>query len=502
MKDSETNEKKLDNLTIGAKGGAIAFILKITSLILAFLNQIILARILGAEGLGQVLLAISVIYISSQIAKFGIEDAMMRFVPMYIERGDYKRLKGTIYFALKFCFFSSILSFLVVVISSDFIATRIFHSEGLIKLLTVAAVTLPATVMRGAIGGILKGYKDTFRALLPEFFISPFLRIVIFLLLLIKGREPTFAIYAFVSGEVFAVILSAVFLIKKTGIIKTKGLQCEYRKVLDVAFTMIFTALSLILFTQTDLWVIGMYTNTESVGIYGVVTKFVTLIILPLGIFSTIIPPLMSSIHTSGNIEELRRVVRESSRWILTASMPIILILIMEGELLLKYIFGEKFTAGYVALLILSIGQIVNSSTGLVGYLLQMTGGHRIIMKINIFWGILNVILNLILVPYLGINGAAISTAFCLAMGNITAVIAVHKSLSVFTLAKGIRFDILLAITVGILYLLSNNLIFFKHLILIGALIIYVSKSIIHHDIPWRLLFASFRGEATDRDGF
>ena len=72
---------KKDNLAVGAKGGAIASILKISSTALGFLNQIALARILGAGGVGEVLLAISVVRIFSQIAKFGMEETMMRTCP-------------------------------------------------------------------------------------------------------------------------------------------------------------------------------------------------------------------------------------------------------------------------------------------------------------------------------------------------------------------------------------------------------------------------------------
>lgn len=94
--DLDIKKHKKDNLTVGAKGGAIAFILKIASTVLGFLNQVALARILGAGGVGEVLLAISVVRIFSQIAKFGMEEAMMRFVPLYIDRKDDARLKGAI----------------------------------------------------------------------------------------------------------------------------------------------------------------------------------------------------------------------------------------------------------------------------------------------------------------------------------------------------------------------------------------------------------------------
>jgi len=493
---SEIRKPETDYLSVGARSGSMAFVLKILSVALLLLNQIALARILGPDGIGQVLLALSVVNIAALIAKFGMEDAMMRFVPMYIDQEDRARLRGTICFALKLCFSISIICVLLVIALSDIISIKVFHSEGLAKLLPVAAVAILANAMRGVMGGILKGYRDTFKAVLPEYCISPSLRLVIFLLLSIIDGSPVFAIYAYVSGEVISALLSASFLLKRVRDINSKERRSEYKKILDLAFTMVFTGgLSIILFTQADLWIVGMFRSTEDVGIYGVTAKLVMLIILPLTTFSTIIPPLMASLYTSGDLTGLRKLVSESSRWILSISMPIILILILEGELILKLVFGDKFVVGYSALLILAVGQLINVSTGLVGYLLQMTGGHRAIMKINISWGVLNVILNIILVRHYGIVGAALSTAFCLAMANITAVIVTYKLLSVMTLAKGIKFDIIFAAVTGIIYLISeyNNFYSGNHIILFCALVIYIWKSIANHDLPWRILIDRFK---------
>jgi O-antigen/teichoic acid export membrane protein len=258
---------------------------------------------------------------------------------------------------------------------------------------------------------------------------------------------------------------------------------------------MIFAGFSVFLFTQADLWVVGMITSTKDVGIYGVTAKLVTLIAFPIGALSAIVPSLISSIHTSGDLDELRKVVRGSSRWILSISMPIILILILEGDIILSYVFGEQFLLGYTALLILSIGQVINSGSGLVGYFLQMTGGHKVYMKIAITFSITNVALNFLLVPHFGINGAAFSTSFCLAMINIISVFVVYKRSSVLTLARGLQFDVLFCFTVGIFYLMFRYSSFDigYHLLLVVSLTVYVGRSVVNNDIPWRLIIPKYR---------
>jgi len=60
---NEEHIKNKNNLEVGVRGGAVAFSLKIAATLLGFLNQIILARILGAGGLGEVILAITVVRI-------------------------------------------------------------------------------------------------------------------------------------------------------------------------------------------------------------------------------------------------------------------------------------------------------------------------------------------------------------------------------------------------------------------------------------------------------
>lgn len=486
--------EKEDNLTKGAKGGAIAFILKISNTVLGFINQVILARILGAGGVGEVILAITVVRISIQIAKFGMEETMTKFIPLYIDRKDDIKLKGTILFSIKFCLFFSFVFMLFVLLFSKFIAINIFHSEGLLKLIPVVVIAIPAWVIRDVIGGILRGYKDVFRALIPESLISPFLKILVFLLLTLKGIAPFYAIIAFVSGEILSVIIAFKFLQNRLRTLKPVRGQCEKKKVMDVAYTIIFTGMSVLLYTQADVWILGMFKSTEIVGVYGIATKLVLLVYFPMMAFAAVIPSLISSIHASGDLVELRKVVSESTRWILSMAMPIILILLIEGKYILKYFYGPEFESGYPVLVILTLGQMIKAGAGLIGVILQMTGEHKVYMKVNIVFGILNIILNILLVPRYGMTGAAAATAFCLIMVDIICIFIIHKRLSILTLAKGIKFDIVFITVVFIIYFLLsyNDISAGHHILLFFSLAAYLWKTISNHDIPWHLFIAKY----------
>jgi len=124
-----------------------------------------------------------------------------------------------------------------------------------------------------------------------------------------------------------------------------------------------------------------------------------------------------------------------------------------------------------------------------------MTGEHKVYMKINIIWGVLNIILNILLVPRYGMVGAAAATAFCLSMVDIICIFIIHKRLSVLTLAKGLKFDIIFLSLVTIVYLLITYYKFYpgQHLLLVAALTVYLWKAVSNHDIPWRLLIDRYK---------
>ena len=70
---------------------------------------------------------------------------------------------------------------------------------------------------------------------------------------------------------------------------------------------------------------------------------------------------------------------------------------------------------------------------GSAGVLLNMSGKEKIVMNILLFSALLNVILNAILIPLYGINGAAIGTAISTSIWHILQSLMVYKSLGIIS---------------------------------------------------------------------
>ena len=98
---------------------------------------------------------------------------------------------------------------------------------------------------------------------------------------------------------------------------------------------------------------------------------------------------------------------------------------------LLTFVFGAAYAQGATALAVLCFGQLLNAAVGPVGVLLNMSGHERdTLIGVSMASGA-NVILNLLLIPFLGLLGAAIASAATLAIWNMLLMRQVKNRLGV-----------------------------------------------------------------------
>ena len=111
---------------------------------------------------------------------------------------------------------------------------------------------------------------------------------------------------------------------------------------------------------------------------------------------------------------------------------PLVIVFFMFPDFLLG-LFGEEFKVGVTAFIFLSCGRLISSFSGSVGNILQMTGNQNIYAIILLIGAILNVVLNLILIPLYGINGAAIASMSSLIVWNLSMVLVVKQKFGFYT---------------------------------------------------------------------
>ena len=168
---------------------------------------------------------------------------------------------------------------------------------------------------------------------------------------------------------------------------------------------------------------LGIFRSEAEVGYYSIAVNLATLTAFVLQAINTIAAPRFSELFHTSKLDELFHVAKKSSKLIFWTTAPILFVLLACGKIILPLLYGQEFMKAYVAMVFLIIGQFVNAISGSTGFFMNMTGQERKLKNIMYLAAAINIILNLLLIPRYGIEGAAVGGMFSLSFLNIYALV-------------------------------------------------------------------------------
>jgi O-antigen/teichoic acid export membrane protein len=411
------------------RGAGVAFILRVTGAGFGFLFNVLLARLLGAEGAGIYYLAFTVTSMATVAGRAGLDNALLRFTAAHSALGEWAAVKGVYRKGIALALLASSLSTMAVVIFAPEIAGVIFSEPALATPLRFMALSIVPMSLIMLHGELLKGLKRVRDAALLQ---GTAMSVLSCLLLLVVGRswEVFGAVFAYTLASV--VVLIAGILLWRGATLHVRDIRGQFsvRLLASTSFPLLLVASMDLVMNFTDTIMLGILGRASDVGVYGVALRTAMLTSFVLIAVNSVAAPKFAAFFRQGDMRALETVARNSTRVMLVVAAPALLLLVLAPGLVLR-IFGEGFGTGTAALSILAVGQLVNVATGPVGYLLMMSGHERMLRDINIGGAIMNVSLNVLLIPEYGMNGAAVATSASWIAINITALLLVNRKLNV-----------------------------------------------------------------------
>ena len=257
-----------------------------------------------------------------------------------------------------------------------------------------------------------------------------FIMTILVLLVLLAGvSDPLHAIIAHFYG---VLLLSFIALIKVITILKKISFnsQSSSWKFLKDSYPMMLSSTILLLLGWLDTFVLGIYETDENIGIYNVALKVAALTSFALQGINSILAPKLAKTFASGEKQVFDKLIQFATTINFYITLVIVIVLIVFRQTILG-LFGEEFLVGGLILVVLCIGQLVNSLSGSVGVILQMTGHQKVYQNIVLIALALNLILNFTLTPVYGGMGAAIATVVSIASWNIIGAVYLKRKLKI-----------------------------------------------------------------------
>ena len=417
MRDNERDGEGIKRFLLRGFLGSGALRICFTLLNLAI--AIFLARALGPKGYGIYAFAYAQISLLAIPAQMGLPTLVMREVARYHLKKEWGNLKGILRRANQaVVIFSALLVMGAIVVvwflNGGMITTQMETSAW--ALLLVPLISLGK--IRAA---ALRGFNKVVLGQLPEMLFLPALLLLFICIALWQGNltpPKAMGLHGLAAGFAFVIgliLLQRAIPLPLNHALPTYKTKDWFNSILPLSLISGMQVIN----SQAAIVILGFFASSEDVGLYRAAFQAANIVSLSLIAINAVIAPQITRLYHEDDKERLQRMVTWSARVILAVSLPLATILIFFGELILKLVFGDGYVDGSTVLIILCLGQLINAAMGSVSLLLNMTGHERDTAKGLMIAAISNILLNLILIPSFGIEGAAAATALSLAGWNI-----------------------------------------------------------------------------------
>lgn len=427
MHNTNTAEQSRKNLQTIITGASIDIFGRLVNTGLRYIWVMLLARLFGAQLLGLFFLSRIIIDVTGVISRLGLDNGCLKFVSLFRGKNDPARVKGTILNAGAVVFFVSLLAAALIYSGADFIAVRIFQKPDIIPALRILALALPfSNLMLISLASMQAMHVLKYKVY-TENFALPVLNIVFSLIVYYTGQKLIGLTTAFACSVFLSAGLSMYYLNRLFPDLRTCAVKAIYsqQQLFRFSIPLLLVAFLNMVMMWTDSLMLGYFRSGEDVGIYNTVVRtafFINFIIIS---FTAIFAPRISELYSSKNFDELRSLFKIVTRWIVTLSVPVFIIITVSGKQILSF-FGAEFTAGFNALICLAVAHLINASVGSVQYILMMADKERLVMLNTIGVALFNIVLNLILIPGYGLTGAALATGCSIVIINLIMLAQVY----------------------------------------------------------------------------
>ncbi len=476
----EKKESKLNkSLRLLIASSVIVFIGVAFSKIFTYIYRIIIGRHFGPEEYGLFSLATMMVILIVALFSIGLPEGLVRYVSFFRGRKDKGKIKYIIKKSFKILLFSSLIGFLLLFFTSGLISNVIFHNQKLKLFITLSAIAIPFFILANFYLSILRSYEKIGGYSFIHNFLQNFSKLIILLALILIGIGSESIMISYVGG-IIIMFLASYYISRKfvNNIFGKKVVSENNNRIMGdlISYSWPISLLGLASFVLywIDSFTIGYFKDVFEVGLYNAAVPIAALVMIAPDLFIQLFFPLISKVYANRGKKLISEISKQITKWIFIVNLPITFILILFPGAIINLLFGETYLAAENALRILALGSLFGSLTIIPSNLVSMTGRSKVVLLNILSMLILNLILNIILVPKYGMNGAALSTTFIFISLFFIYLFQIRKYLSFIPLRRKM-FGILCASIIPLLIVISiKNLFSITSLVLILLGIVFV----------------------------
>lgn len=413
-------------------GSVSSFLLMAASAALGLLVHIGIARTIGVTEYGLYSLMLSWTTLFATFAQLGLDTVVTRLLPIYQVRDEWRLSRGLRRGSGRFIALTSLLmaaaSTIWLLTHHHFAASphaRNVFIAGFLALPFITALQQDSAWLRAwrlpAASGL---YNNLIRPIILIF--------IIIILFQINVQMNALSVTISMLFATFLSLLASRHHVQRAWPSSERSGSSEYawRIWLRLGFPLALTSLLSLASNRLGILLVGGLLGPTQAGPYFAAVQLVTVASFGISAVNSTLAPMISSAYAKNDFTLLQKLLRKGAWMNFWITSFIVSGLAILGRWILSW-FGVSFESAWAAMLILLSAEFINAIFGPVGFLMTMTKYEHLALWAFLSGAICNILIAALIIPILGMTGAALSGLFGTTVWNIFAFSIVVRKLGV-----------------------------------------------------------------------
>ena len=421
------------------RGSALLLLGRVIALGVEFGAHVVVVRYLTKGDYGAYSYALAVAGLFAGLLVLGLPETLARYAPIFLERRQHSRLLGATLIAFSLVTGIGLLAALVVLIVPGPVG-GILESDQAARLLGILLLSVPSDGINLVFQGIFAALGRVRAIFFRQFVLVPGLRLVVALVLVIGDRSITFLAIGYVAVSFIGVLWYGTYalpLVRRALQTTARKVEMPVREILSFALPVLVTNAFWIVLLASSTIALGVLGSTTDVAEFQAVLPPARLNYLVTTIFSILFIPTISRMYARGDMAELRREYMHTTYWLTTLTVPLLALTTVFAPTFVPTFFGTPYEASIPILILLSAGYYLHSTVGPNSTTLKVFRRLRMTVSIDLAGLALGIGLNVVLIPPLGGEGAALAFLLAVAGRNLAYQFALRRIAGISLLTAG-----------------------------------------------------------------
>lgn len=388
------------------KSGIVIFLGTFFELGVSFFAKFLVARTFGTVNYGEVAVGLTTLTLLAILVRLGLHTGVARIGPQY--EGDERK---SVYLS----------AFVIQSGASLFAGTALFllrrdlatilGNPNLAPVFGIIAFGIPAVPLMRISLGIVQAEERSGPKVIVQNIVHPLSRIGLIAVAIALDADPSEIALAYVTASWIAALLALGFALRASNFVRfSERVAWKHRELLAFSLPLMLSTGMAFIVGQTDNLMIEYFLETSAVGSYDIAYTIGQTLTVGVGAFGYLFLPQVSKLYAEDKWEQIDHLYKLVTKWIVFITLPGFLVLALFPSVVLRYTFGPEYLAGAPVLALISTTYFARAVVGPNKGLLSAVGDTRYILYANVVGVIVNVLLNVVLIPNLGIRGAAVAS--------------------------------------------------------------------------------------------